>query len=154
LQQQKALSSAGRNMIAASSTGDMLEEPTHLSNSQPKARSMETTSEARASNGNTSPVKIDAQLGAAFDQSMPSNAWSCRMPSEVAAKSELSLDLRSPGRRARGTALSAVMAMILNSDYLLKPMIGNAPQSYSSDLIPFIGRIKLNLGSIWIRLWR
>jgi hypothetical protein len=33
-------------------------------------------------------------------------------------------------------------------------MIGNALQSYSSDLIPFIGRNKLNLGSMWIRLWR
>jgi hypothetical protein len=110
LQQQKALSSAGGNMIAASSTGDMLEEPAHLSNSQPKARSMETTSKARESNGNTSPVKIDAQLGAAFDQSMP--GWSCRMPSEAAAKSELSLDSTSPGRKSRGTALSTVMAMI------------------------------------------
>jgi hypothetical protein len=110
LQQQKALSSAGGNMIAASSTGDMLEEPAHLSNSQPKARSMKTTSKARESNGNTSPVKIDAQLGAAFDQSMP--GWSCRMPSEVAAKSELSLDSTSPGRKSRGTALSTVMAMI------------------------------------------
>src|SRR4029079_17123788 len=90
VQQQKALSSAGGNMIAASSTGDMLEEPAHLSNSQPKARSMETTSKARESNGNPSAVKMDAQLGAAFDQSMP--GWSCRMPSEAAAKSELSLD--------------------------------------------------------------
>ena len=141
-------------MIAASSAGDMLEEPTHLSNSQPKVRSMETTSKARASNGHTSPVKIDAQLGAAFDQSMPSNAWLCLMPSEVAAKSELSLESTSPGRKARGTALSTVMAMILNSDYLLKPMIGGALQSYSSDLIPFIGRNKLNLGSILIHLRR
>jgi hypothetical protein len=69
------------------------------------------------------------------------------MPSEVAAKSEMSLDLTSPGRKARGAALPTVMAMILNSDYLLKPMIGNGLQNYSSDLIPFIGRIKLNWGS-------
>ena len=107
-------------MIAASSTGDMLEEPPHLSNSQPKARSMETTSKTRASNGNKSPVKIDAQLGAAFDQSMPSNAWSCLMPSEVAAKSELSLGLTSPGRKADGTALSTVMPMILKATFKTK----------------------------------
>jgi hypothetical protein len=59
---------------------------------------------------------------------MPSNAWSCRMPSEVAAKSELLLDPTSPGRKPRGTVLSTVKAMILNSDYLLKSMIGSALQ--------------------------
>ena len=72
LQQPKALNSAGGSMIAASSKGDMLEGPTHLSNNQPKARSMETTSKARASNGKKSPVNIERQLGAAADQSMPS----------------------------------------------------------------------------------
>ncbi len=62
-------------MTAASSKGDMLDEGAiHLSNDQPKARSMETTSNARASSGKKSPVSIERQLGAAADQSMPSNS--------------------------------------------------------------------------------
>jgi len=73
LQQQKALISAGRNMIAASSKGDKLDDGAiHLSNDQPKARSMEKTSNAKASSGKKSPVSIERQLGAAADQSMPS----------------------------------------------------------------------------------
>ncbi|MEH2614527.1 hypothetical protein [Bradyrhizobium sp. AZCC 1693] len=75
LQQQKAHVSAGRNMIAASSKGDMLDDGAiHLSNDQPKARSMEKTSNAKASSGKKSPVNIERQLGAAADQSMPSTS--------------------------------------------------------------------------------
>jgi hypothetical protein len=72
LQQQRTLISAGGSMTAASSKGDMLEGPAHLSNDQPKARSMEATSKARASSGKKMPVNIERQLGAAADQSMPS----------------------------------------------------------------------------------
>ncbi|UPK02350.1 hypothetical protein [Bradyrhizobium sp. 170] len=73
MQQPKALNSAGGSIIAASSKGDMLDEGSiHLPNDQPKARSMETISNARASSGKMSPVTIERQLGAAADQSMPS----------------------------------------------------------------------------------
>jgi hypothetical protein len=72
LQQQRTLISAGGSMTAASSKGDMLEGPAHLSNDQPKAMSMETTSKARANSGKKIPVNIERQLGAAADQSTPS----------------------------------------------------------------------------------
>ena len=59
-------------MTAASSKGDMFEGPAHLSNDQPKAISMETTSKARANSGRKIPVNIERQLGAAADQSTSS----------------------------------------------------------------------------------
>jgi hypothetical protein len=146
LQQPKAIISAGGNMIAASSKGDMLEGPTHLATNQLKPKSMDTTNRTRPSNGKTSPVNIETQLGAAFDQSMPSN-WSWRVASEMSAKSELSPDPMSREPNGLETASFILIAMILNKVIIFKTSdrkpwptsAGRVMRCYSSDLIPFIG---------------
>ena len=146
LQQPKAMMSAGGNMIAASSKGDMIEGLAHLATNQLKPKSTETTNRTRPSNGNMSPVNIAPQHGAAFDQSMPSN-WTWRMALEMSANSELSPAPVSREPNGFGTASFILIAMILNKVIIFKTSdrkpwrtsAGRIMRCYSSDLIPFIG---------------
>lgn len=109
-------------MIAASSKGDIFEGLAHLATNQLKPKSTETTNRTRPSNGKTSPVNIDPQLGAAFDQWMPSN-WSWRLASEMSAKSELSPDPVSREPNGFVTASFILIAMILNKVIIFKLVI-------------------------------
>ena len=106
-------------MIAASSKGDMFEGLAQLATNQLKPKSTDTTNRTKPSNGKTSPVNIDPQLGAAFDQSMPSN-WSGRVASEMSAESELSLGPMSREPNGLGTASFILIAMILNKVIIFK----------------------------------
>jgi len=94
-------------MIAPSSKGDMFEGLAQLATNQLKPKSTDTTNRTKPSNGKTSPVNIAPQLGAASDQSMPSN-------------SELSPAPASRQPNGFGTASFILIAMKLNKVIIFK----------------------------------
>lgn len=84
-------------------------------NQPAQTKSMETTNRTRPSNGKTSPVNNEIQLGAAFDQSkLSKRSW--RVASKTSAKS----DSTSREPNDLGTASFILIVMILNKVIIFK----------------------------------